>query len=227
MLAQSSQGVPIDSLLGSLKDQTASTTTAADPVHARQLLAQGLQEEGLSTVSQLPPITFTYQADLPALAAEVKLASQMWKTTLGIEVTLRPDHNLAQAIAATRGNASLQLWAANYTPSYPDPYAMVVLPFAQGSPLNAVNYGQNDAFDAAQQQVLQKSVSANDALLRSSPQRLLIYQHVDQTLVSEVAWLPIYMVSQPYLLHQGFFVPFSRAWSPWGSEDYCNAEPPC
>src|SRR6185437_4755825 len=92
---------------------------------------------------------------------EVNAARQRWSEVLGITVVLRPMKNLSQAIAATRGKISLQLWAADYTPAYRDPYALVGLPFAQDSPLNAVNFGQNASADAAAQQELQRTLAGN------------------------------------------------------------------
>ena len=225
-LAALNQGTPTSSLLGSWRNPAYDTPIISNPVVAKQLLAQGLQQEGLSDISQLPSITFAYQGGQPDLTPEVKLAQQMWKETLGIEVTLRPMNNLTQAIAATRGNSSLQLWAADYTPPYLDPYALVGLPFAQGSPLNAVNYGHNTSFDAANQQAVQASVSLHTPSLDDA-QRLQIYQDADQTLMSEVAWLPISLVLHPYVLNQEFVQPFSIQWSPWASENYCTSIPPC
>ena len=226
-LAAFSRGMPTSSLLGSWNAAGYDSAADNNPVVAKQLFEQGLKEEGLSTVSQLPPITFTYQAQQSNLTSEVELAQQEWKTLFGVEVTLRPVNHLAQAIAGTRGNASLQLWAADYTPAYPDPYALLGLPFAPDSSLNAVNYGQNTSSDAAQQQAWQ-SILSSDALnstnrqLGSQP-----YLNADQALISDVAWLPIYMVSHPYVIKAGFASSLASQWSMWEAANDCALLPPC
>ena len=135
-----------------------------DPVRAKTLFTMALQQEGLSDVSQLPAITFAYQDGQPRLASEIALACQMWQQMFGIQVTPRPMSNLDQAIAATRNNPNgLQLWAADYTPAYTDPQAWLSLPFGQNSPLNTVNFGQNQSNDATRQQLLQANLAEYDA----------------------------------------------------------------
>jgi oligopeptide transport system substrate-binding protein len=231
-LAAVSQSTPTNSLLGSWQGRAEQIPIGPATSQAQGDLAQGLSQEGLSNVSQLPPITFSYQAGQPELTSEVKLAQQMWKTSLGITVKLQPRANLNQAIAATRGNASLQFWAADYTPSFLDPYALVGLPFAQNSPLNTVNYGQNSSAGAAQQQALQSSLSPAQHMGYDQLTLLQVYQYADQALTSEAAWVPISLVVHLYFIAQAFSnpdfsQPFSNAWSPWGSEDYCASSPPC
>jgi ABC-type oligopeptide transport system substrate-binding subunit len=225
-LAEFSQGLPTDSLLGSWSLDT-TPAGGGDLLHAKESLLQGLQEEGLSSVSQLPPIVFTYEAGQPNLASEVELARLRWQEVLDIKVTLRAVANLDQTLVATHGNASLQLWAADYTPSYLDPYALVGSPFAQGSPLNAVNYGQNTSADAASQQALQNSLSTYLLASISVRGRLQIYQQAEQSLLADVAWLPIYMVTHAYAVAQGALPPFGRDGNPWGAMDYCTGIPPC
>lgn len=219
-------GLPTNSLLGSWRSQADNGSPSGDPLRAKQLLVQGLEEEGLNAASQLPPIVFAYQSRQTSLANEVRAARQRWSEVLGITVVLRPMNNLSQAIAATRGNRSLQLWAADYTPAYRDPYALVGLPFAQGSLLNAVNFGQNSSADAAAQQELQRTLAGN-TLPTGTTSAVQMYQQADQTLVADVAWLPISMITHFYVIRQGFAQPFSSAWSPWSSADYCSTPPPC
>lgn len=223
-------GTPTNSLLGpwsNALDNSAgsfSTTLDGDPSSARQLLTQGLIQEKLTGTAQLPPITFAYQAGQPDLKAEVELAIQMWKTNLGIQVTPRPVSNIDHAIAATRGNASLQLWAADYAPPYPDLQAWISLPFSQESPLNAVNYGQNHSPDAQNQKALQASLKKEDTWHTGDgdQERMQVYESAEQQLVNEVAWLPLYMVTKAYFLAPGLIpAPFTTAWSPWTSRDYC------
>ncbi|HEX7737394.1 MAG TPA: ABC transporter substrate-binding protein [Ktedonobacteraceae bacterium] len=190
-----------------------------NPLRAKQLLAQGLQQEGLNSSSQLPPVTFSYQAGQPLLATEITKAQLMWQHVLGIQVRLQPLQNLQRAITATRGNASLQFWAADYTQSTLDAYTTLALPFMAGSPWNTVNYGQNTSSSAQQQREIQNTLLLSSTA--SSPtDRVQYYQQAEAALLSDLAWLPIYRAAAPYFLSPGYPQPFSREWSPWGSEKY-------
>src|SRR5207245_1892827 len=71
------------------------TGTSGDTTKAKALLQQGLQEEGWSSVSQMPPVTLTYSSGNPDAANEVSAVQQMWQTTLGINVKANPDFPLA------------------------------------------------------------------------------------------------------------------------------------
>lgn len=186
-----------------------------DPDRAKTSMATALHNLGLTSVDQLPPITFSYQDGQPGLAAEVAKAQLMWLHVLGIKVKLRPVHDLQRAIAATRGNASLQFWVADYMQPNLSAYATLALPFMAGSPWNTVNYGQTD-----KQKLLQQSLLA----FSSSPAFQQVY---DEDLAADVAWLPIYRLSHPYLLSFGFPRPFSQTWSPWGSDEYCLIQTTC
>src|SRR5437879_1402052 len=122
---------------------------------------------------------------------EVALASSMWHTVLGVTITPKPFKDLKQALAATRGNSSLQLWVSDYTQATLDTYATIGLPFAQNSPLNVVNYGQNSSTDAAQQQALQLKLASRIPGIQTDEEMDL---RADQQLSEEVAWLPVYRI---------------------------------
>ena len=54
---------------------------------AKTLFQQGMQEEGYTSVSQIPPITMTYSSGgVQASRDEVAAMQQMWQTALGISV---------------------------------------------------------------------------------------------------------------------------------------------
>ncbi|MBP3041125.1 peptide ABC transporter substrate-binding protein [Bacillaceae bacterium Marseille-Q3522] len=54
---------------------------------AKELLQQGLEELGYSDVSELPPITLSYNTD-DTHAAIAQAIQDMWRTNLGVEVSL-------------------------------------------------------------------------------------------------------------------------------------------
>src|SRR5437588_11812123 len=66
------------------------TNLKGNPTLAVSLLQKGLQEEGWSNISQMPPITLTYATGLPATDHEVTALIQMCKHVLGVNVTPAP-----------------------------------------------------------------------------------------------------------------------------------------
>ena len=54
---------------------------------AKQLLQTGMQQEGWTSVSQIPPITLTYASTgVAASKNEVAILQQEWQSVLGISV---------------------------------------------------------------------------------------------------------------------------------------------
>ena len=180
--------------------------TAGDPSLAKALLQQGLQEEGWSSVTQLPPITFTYASASPTFDKEVDSVREMWQSALGINVKANPVPvgTLYKEISAATNNAhGLQFWAAGWSADYPDAQDWTTLQFDNSSPYNNMNYGQNNAPDHIQQQAIQRQMEAADANFNLDPKfnpRIQLYQNAEQQLVNDVAWLPMYQANTSFLL---------------------------
>src|SRR3989440_4803895 len=99
-------------------------STKGDPTKAKQLFQQGLQEEGWTSASQVPPIKLTYPSGSQELDNEVAALVQMWQTTLGVSVKANPeDFNklLSDITAATNNAKGLQFWNIGWIADYPDP----------------------------------------------------------------------------------------------------------
>ncbi len=174
---------------------------AGDPAKAKMLFQQGLQEEGWSSVSQVPPITLTYNSGNKNADNEVAALQQMWQSTLGISVKVDPiDFNrlLTEITAATNNPKGLQFWSIGWIADYPDPQDWTTLQFDKGAPNNNSNYGQNNSSDAAQQQAVQQQLVAADGM-PPGPARLQQYNNAEQQLVNDVAWLPMEQVTQTLL----------------------------
>jgi peptide/nickel transport system substrate-binding protein/oligopeptide transport system substrate-binding protein len=62
-----------------------------------------------------------------------------------------------------------------------------------------MNFGQNTTSTAAQQQIAQQQLASADANTNNAKQRLQTYQQAEQTLVNNVAWLPIEQETQAFL----------------------------
>ena len=173
-----------------------------NPDEARTLLNQGLQEEGWSNISQLPPIKLTYATGVSNFDQEVKALTGMWHSVLGVTVTPNPvDYNtlLDQVTAATNNPQGIQFWGLAWVAEYPDPQDWLTRQFDRGVPNNSMNYGENNSKNAAQQQATQTLLENADANFQPDA-RIQTYQKAEQQLVNDVAWMPIEQVTNVYLL---------------------------
>jgi oligopeptide transport system substrate-binding protein len=165
--------------------------TSGDPTLAKQLLQQGMQEEGITT---LPPITFTVESGGdPDRRNMFAVLQQMWKNVLGVNVTVDDiDFNklLDDMNAATNNPNGIQMWRIGGIANYPDPQTWLTSSFDKG-PNDNVNYGQNHTSDAAIQQQTQKLMEQADATLDTTT-RMQEYNKAEQQLVNDVAQITLY-----------------------------------
>ncbi len=161
---------------------------------AKNLLLQGMQEEGIKSIDQFPSVTLTYDGgDVVSLHDEMAIIQSQWRNVLGINVKLNDiaGDQLNKYINNSVNNVhGLQLWYSGWIVDYPDPQNWTTLQFSKGSVWNAVNYGQNSSADASAQQQEQANLLKADAM-QDPQQRLKAYQDAEQQLVNDVAWLPI------------------------------------
>ncbi len=164
------------------------SSTAGDKTKAQQLLQQGLQEAGYSSVSALPAITFTY----PNLGQDFQNVAeaivQEWQTVLGITVQLKVEDTatfLSRDLPATLGHAGpLQIWFLGY--SYlADPFFWLNTFFGKGGSLNDGNYGQTPAQQAVQQELATAATNTNPQ------QRTQQYNDAEQKIVNDVGWISL------------------------------------
>ena len=170
-------------------------STAGDKTKAKQLLQQGMQEAGYSSVSALPAITFTY----PNLGQDFQNAAeavvQQWQNVLGITVQFKveaPSTFLQQDLGATLGHSGpLQVWLLGYT-YLADPYFWLNSFFGVGGSFNFENYGQNTSNPAvaSEQQAVQQDL-AKAAINSNTQQRLQQYNDAEQNIVNDVGWIPL------------------------------------
>ncbi len=159
---------------------------------AMQLFQLGLQEQGWSDVSQMPPIQLVYVKG-PVDDKVITLVSQMWKDTLGVSITpVAAGYDaLLSSFQKTAGNPNgLQIWYYGWLADYPDPQDWTSIQFGKGAANNYMNYGQNNTADAIQEQVVQQQLEQADAEANLAT-RLLLYQNAEQQLINQVAWLPL------------------------------------
>jgi ABC-type transport system substrate-binding protein len=174
------------------------SSTAGDKTKAQQLLQQGMQEAGYSSVSALPAITFTF----PNLGQDFQNAAeaivQQWQTVLGVTAQLQVEDIptfLSRDLPATQGHAGpLQIWFLGY--SYlADPFFWLNTFFGTGASLNDANYGQTPDQQAVQQQLATAATNSN------AQQRTQQYNDAEQTIVNDVPWIPLVQGSLNVLIN--------------------------
>ncbi len=176
--------------------------TSGNPTKAKQLLQQGLQEEGWTSVSQMPPVTVTYPSGSTGSDNEVAAMIQMWQTVLGVSVKAAPtDFNkmLDSLTAATNNPHGMQMWGLGWIAAYPDPQDFLSVQFGKGEPNNNDNYGQNQSLDAAQQQAAQRLLDQAD-VNPDQTARMKQYNEVEQQVANDVAWMPMEQVTNTFVL---------------------------
>jgi oligopeptide transport system substrate-binding protein len=208
-------------------------STSGDTAMAKQLLQQGLQEEGYSSASQLPSITLTYSSGgNQASRDEVAAMQQMWQSALGISVKTNDiDINTLFTDEGLGSNNPLQFYdGPGWIADYPDPQDWTTLQFAAGAGQNGMNYGQNKGSGATEQQAVQKQLDAADSMTDPTA-RTQAYNKAEQALVNDVAWLPMEQQYESKLYKpcvkgfqtngQGLFPPDSWA------KVYISTDTPC
>ncbi|GCE13078.1 peptide ABC transporter substrate-binding protein [Tengunoibacter tsumagoiensis] len=167
------------------------TSVNGDAAKAKQLLAEGLKEEGLSS---FPDVTFTYYTGNSSIKKITDAVLSQWQAVLGITMkTNAIDFDaLIQAEGATTGHADpLQVWISAWQADYPDPQDWLSIYFEKGASYNNNNYGQNNSTSAAAQQAVQAKLVAADKETDVT-KRAQLYNEAEQQLVNDVAWIPLY-----------------------------------
>ncbi|GHO46457.1 ABC transporter substrate-binding protein [Ktedonospora formicarum] len=172
------------------------TTTMGNEQRSRQLLDEGLQEEGL-TRDVFRNINFEVYSGIPSdanIKDEYNAIRTMWKDVLNIDVRIN-DVNGAKYygdIQNTLNNPQgLGIWRLSWNVDYPDPHATLAPQFGRGTPNNAQNYGQNSASDSSQQQETQAMMAQADSIA-DQQQRYSRYAEIEQRLINDVAWIPLF-----------------------------------
>jgi peptide/nickel transport system substrate-binding protein/oligopeptide transport system substrate-binding protein len=198
IIPQGMQGYSGSKLVGPFNVQDTNGNASV----AQRLFQQGLREEGWSTVSQMPPIKFTYYSGDPATDKVITLLIQMWQSVLGVNVTPDPvDFNkeLAEIQTTINNPSGLQMWYLAWISDYPDPQDWISINFDKGAAQNAMNYGQSNTADANQEQIVQSEMERADAELDPTT-RIQLYQDAEQQLVNQVAWIPLFQSTRRALV---------------------------
>lgn len=151
-------------------------TLKLDPEGARQALAASKYKNAAG----LPPITMTEIGGGASAGLDTQAYIEQWKQVLGVTVQIK------QSDAATffedQQNGRLQMFNAGWVMDYPDPEDVLDLKFHSKSVLNDIGYSNPEADRLLEQARIERDPS----------KRLKTYQDVEQILIRDAAWLPLY-----------------------------------
>lgn len=155
-----------------------------DVAKAKELLAKGLEEEGMS-VKDLNNCTLSYNTD----EAHKKIAQavqEMWKQNLGIEVNL--ENMEFQVLLDNRKAGNFDIARAGWMGDYKDPMTMLDL-FMTDNPQNDSKWS-NKEFD----ELLKKTAASPDQKVRMDSMKA-----AEKIMMEEMPIIPIYFYTQARL----------------------------
>jgi ABC-type oligopeptide transport system substrate-binding subunit len=176
--------------------------TRGDMAKAKQLLQEGMQEEGYSSISQIPSITLSYFMLDSDTANLMSVLAQRWQTVLGITVhtSVMEVNTLIQQMTDSTGHPGpLQMWFLSYGGTA-DPEQWLSIIFGKGATFNNMNYGQNNSSNATEQQAVQAELATADSNLNPQ-QRTQQYNDAEVKLVNDVGWIPLFQVEQNFVVN--------------------------
>ncbi len=158
-----------------------------DAAKAKQLLA----ESKYKSVAGLGRVTLSTAGSTAAVQPATEAVIQMWKDNLGVEVEIQQAEwaTFLQDLHRKR----YQVFDVGWIADYPDPENFVDLLFHSKSEQNNPQYS-NPQVDS----LLEKARGERDPSAR-----LKIYEQVEQTLVDEAPWLPLWH-SKSYVLVKSY-----------------------
>jgi len=157
-----------------------------DPIKAKQLL---LESKYGNDLDNLPPITITTPGSFGAnVSLDMEVVLAMWEKNLGI-VTEFQQTEFATFLKDLN-KRRFQMFDIGWIADYPDPENFLDILFYSDSSNNHTNYN-NPEVDA----LLEKARVETDETLRFS-----IYNEVEQTILDDAPWIPLWYSGERYLL---------------------------
>ncbi|MFF0827748.1 peptide ABC transporter substrate-binding protein [Brevibacillus sp. NPDC003359] len=158
--------------------------TDNDVEKAKQLLAEGMKEEGYASVDQLPPITLSYNTE----EAQTKIAQavqDMWQKNLGVHVKL--ENQEWNVYYENVKNGKYQVARMGWTGDFNDPINFLEI-FRTKEGNNHTRWEKRQYAD-----LLAASAKEKDAAKRKA-----ILQEAERMLVDEMPVIPFYFKSTVY-----------------------------
>ncbi|WP_429844750.1 peptide ABC transporter substrate-binding protein [Brevibacillus sp. FIR094] len=158
--------------------------TDNDIEKAKQLLAEGMKEEGYASIDQLPPITLSYNTE----EAQTKIAQavqDMWQKSLGVHVKL--ENQEWNVYYENVKNGKYQVARMGWTGDFNDPINFLEI-FRTKEGNNHTRWENRQYAD-----LLAASAKEKDAAKRKA-----ILQEAEKILVDEMPVIPFYFKSTVY-----------------------------
>ena len=157
-----------------------------DPERAMQLLKESKYGDDLDN---LPPITMTTPGSFGAnVSLDMEVVLQMWEKNLGIKTEFQQTE--FATFLKDLNKRRFQMFDIGWIADYPDPENFLDILFYSDSSNNHTNYS-NPEVDA----LLEKARVEADETLRYS-----IYNQVEQTILDDAPWVPLWYSGERYLL---------------------------
>jgi oligopeptide transport system substrate-binding protein len=149
---------------------------------AQQLLAQS------SYHGSMPPVVLSVMGGCTGVSAIDSAIAWMWQENLGVNVTIQCVE--AQTFPDDLREQGLQMFQIGWIADYPDPENFLDVLFHSQSAENHTAYN-NSAVDALLEEArVEGNLSA----------RLAVYQDIEQIIVTDAPWLPLYFGQDYYLV---------------------------
>ncbi|OYD08326.1 peptide ABC transporter substrate-binding protein [Paludifilum halophilum] len=153
--------------------------SSAQPEKAKELLEEGMEEEG---IDKLPEITLDYNTD----DSHKKIAEalqQMWKKHLDVDVKLQ--NSEWKVFLEKQSNGDFQMSRQGWLPDYIDPMTYLDM-YTTESDQNKANW-HNEEYD----ELIEKAKSTNDQKKRSK-----LMHEAEEILMEEMPIIPIYFYTE-------------------------------
>ena len=157
-----------------------------DPERARQLLRESKYGDDLDN---LPTITITTPGSFGAnVSLDMEVVLSMWETNLGIKTEFQQTE--FATFLKDLNKRRFQMFDIGWIADYPDPENFLDILFYSDSSNNHTNYN-NPEVDA----LLEQARVERDETLRFS-----IYNQVEQMILDDAPWIPLWYSGERYLL---------------------------
>lgn len=157
-----------------------------DPEQAKQLLLESKYGDDLDN---MPPITITTPGSFGAnVSLDMEVVLAMWEKNLGIRTEFQQTE--FATFLKDLNKRRFQMFDIGWIADYPDPENFLDILFYSDSSNNHTNYN-NPEVDS----LLEQARVESDETLRFS-----IYSEVEQTILDDAPWIPLWYSGERYLL---------------------------
>ncbi len=161
-----------------------------DVARAQQLIAESSYHD------DLPPIVLSVSGSCPGVSAVDSAIAWMWQENLGVEVAIEVVE--LETFLDDMREGRFQVFEIGWIADYPDPENFLDLLFFSESQENYTGYSNHEVDELLENARVESEIGA----------RLAIYQDVEQIIVDDAPWLPLWFGQSYYLVKpevKGFY----------------------